>query len=148
MRLEDKYINLGFEGICARDPEGVYKNGRATLKRQELLKWKRLEDIEATIIGFEPLLVNENPQELDAFGLTKRSSCKDNRLAVPLLGKLLVSSEQFGKFAVGSGFDHTMRTDIWRNKPKFLNKVVTVKYQAHGTKDKPRQPIFKGFRYD
>jgi len=29
-----------------------------------------------------------------------------------------------------------------------MGKIITFKYQLYGTKDKPRMPIFKGFRDD
>lgn len=39
-----------------------------------------------------------------------------------------------------------LRKDIWDNKEKYLNQIVTIKYQAYGSLEKPRLPIFKGFR--
>jgi DNA ligase-1 len=131
-----------------RDPQGIYKSGRSTLKQQILIKLKRLCDDEATIIGFEALNRNQNPKTLDAFGLAKRSSVSANKVPDNLLGKLQVRSTTFGDFSIGSGFDVDLRTHIWNNQEAYLGKVVCFKYQKVGTIVAPRHPIYKGLRGD
>lgn len=146
LAYEQEALEAGYEGVILRDPQGIYKFGRSTLKQQGMIKMKRFSDDEAQIIGFEALERNTNPQTKDHFGLAKRSHHKAGKIADQLLGKLLVRSERFGEFAIGSGFDIDTRTQIWFDQASYLGKVVTFKYQAHGSKDKPRTPIFKGMR--
>jgi len=148
LALEEKYLNLGYEGIIIRYIAGVYKNGRSTKKEGHLLKFKRVQDAEGTIVGFEPLERNRNALERDAFGLAKRSSHKAGKSPDDLLGNLIVDAEPWGQFSIGSGFDVDTREDIWRNQDHYLGKTVTFKYQAVGVLNKPRFPIFKGFRHD
>lgn len=148
LQKESEALEAGYEGIMLRDPNRGYKYGRSTLKEQGLIKIKRFKDDEATIIGFEALERNTNEPTRDAFGLQKRSSHKAGKVADNLLGKLLVKSERFGEFAIGSGFDEATRIEIWVNQPKYLGKKASFKYQPHGTQEKPRSPIFKGIRYD
>lgn len=145
---EAHHINLGYEGSMLRDPLGLYKYGRSTFKEQGLLKLKRFVDDEATVVGFEPLLRNNNPAEFDALGYQKRSSHKANKIPDALLGKLLCQHQKWGSFAIGSGFNVEQRIEIWENKDKYLNKLVTFKFQLHGSLNAPRIPIFKGFRED
>lgn len=146
LTYEEAALLNGYEGIMLRSPEAPYKFGRSTLKQQGLIKVKRFKDDEATVIGFEALERNTNPIVRDAFGLAKRSSHKSGKVAVDLLGRLRVRHGIYGEFAIGSGFDVATREDIWNNQDKYLNRIVTFKFQPHGTMDAPRAPIFKGFR--
>jgi DNA ligase-1 len=50
------------------------------------------------------------------------------------------------EFGIGSGFDQATRQSLWDNRQNMLGKVVTYKYFSIGVKDKPRFPVFKGFR--
>jgi DNA ligase-1 len=143
--MEQQAHEDGFEGLIARDPGGFYKFGRSTLREGWMLKIKRWIDREAVVTGFEPLLENQNAPTKDAMGLQKRSSHKAGKVATETLGKLLVRDGTW-EFAIGSGFDDAMRQQIWDNRDACLGKLVTYKYQPHGTIDKPRMPIFKGFR--
>jgi DNA ligase-1 len=145
---EHDCLQRGFEGIMLRHRDGPYKFGRSTLKEQILIKVKRMADLEAKIIGFDQLMRNDNVATQDALGYTKRSSHKDNKTPDDLLGKLIVEHETFGVFSVGSGFDVATRELIWQNRDEYLGKTVTIKYQECGVVDKPRFPIFKGFRED
>jgi DNA ligase-1 len=146
LAYEQEALSAGYEGIMLRRPDGPYKFGRSTLKQQGLIKVKRFTDSEAEVVGFEALERNTNVQVRDAFGLAKRSSHRSGKVPDNLLGRLLVRHSRYGDFAIGSGFDVDTRIQIWQNQEKYLGKQVTFKYQSHGTLDKPRTPIFKGFR--
>ena len=146
LEYEKEAIEAGYEGIMLRSPRQPYKFGRSTLKEQGLIKVKRFADAEAVIVGFEALERNTNEQTRNAFGLAARSSHRAGKIADNLLGRLIVKADPWGEFAIGSGFDVETRTDIWARQDSYLGRVVTFKYQSHGTLEKPRTPIFKGFR--
>lgn len=146
VKYEEEALLAGYEGIMLRSPNAPYKFGRSTLKQQGLIKIKRFKDDEATVIGFEALERNTNPIVRDVFGLAKRSSHKEGKVPDNLLGKLLVEHKTYGRFSIGSGFDVATRELVWFNQAEYLGRLVTFKYQPHGTKDAPRAPIFKGFR--
>lgn len=146
LKLEADALDAGFEGLMIRAPNAPYKFGRSTLKQQGLIKVKRYTDAEATVVGFEELERNTNEQTRNAFGLAKRSSHKAGKVLAGTLGKLILEGDPWGQFACGSGLDTEMRDRIWQNQEKYLGKIVTFKFQAHGTQNKPRTPIFKGFR--
>src|SRR5690606_16821415 len=44
--LASEWIQEGFEGLILRDPSGVYKSGRSTLKQQGMIKYKEFADAE------------------------------------------------------------------------------------------------------
>lgn len=139
-------LAAGHEGVMVRDPFGGYKYGRATLKQGWLTKVKPFEDAEAMIIGFEEQMKNGNEATTDNLGHTERSSHKANLVPKGTLGALVVESEKFGQFNIGTGFDDAFRAEVWANRDAYLGKLVTFRYQAIGTKDKPRIPSFKGIR--
>jgi len=145
--LASEWIQEGFEGLILRDPSGVYKSGRSTLKQQGMIKYKEFADAEGIIVGFEELYHNQNPQERSVLGLAERSDKKEGLVPANTLGALVLST-QWGELRVGSGFDLSLRDAIWRDRDKYLGKVVTFKYQTHGMQDLPRFPIFLRFRED
>ena len=147
MDFESECLKEGFEGVMLREPMGKYKCGRSTMKEQILLKLKRFYDAEARVLGFEERLHNENSKEKDEFGLSKRSSKKVGMKPANTLGALLVEDIGTGaKFGVGSGFDDTLRKQIWDSRESILGKIVKYKYQTVGVKNVPRFPVFLGFR--
>lgn len=146
---EEQCVNDGFEGVMIRSLSSPYKLGRSTLKEQYLLKIKRFEDAEAVVVGFEEKMKNNNKLEKNELGYAKRSSSMSGLEAAGVLGALLVKDPKTGEeFSIGSGFGDIMRKEIWNNKDKYLNKLVTYKFQPSGGKDLPRFPVFKGFRSD
>lgn len=149
LSYEEWCLQRGFEGIMLRSPKGRYKFGRSTFNEEYLLKRKPVCDEEAFIIGFEEQEENQNELTYDNRGYAQRSSCKDNKTGKDTLGAFIVRSSKWGDFKIGTGLGLTdsLRREIWHNRDKYLGRILTFKYQAFGTKDKPRQPIFLRFRH-
>lgn len=145
MKYEGELVAEGYEGAILRNPQGIYKYGRAGTTGQELIKLKRFADDEATIVGFEELLSNQNEATKDALGHTKRSSHQENKVPMNMLGALVVRNAK-GQFNIGSGFDMAARVEIWENRDFYIGKTVTYKYFPQGGYDLPRHPIFKSIR--
>ncbi len=146
---ENEYVLGGYEGVCTRAPHGFYKSGRSTLNQQFLLKLKRFHESEAEITGFVELQHNENEKTTSELGLTKRSKAQAGLYAGKTLGALQVRDLRTNvQFEIGTGFTASQRSEIWANRPDSLGQIVTYKFQPFGMKDKPRCPVFKGFRYD
>lgn len=144
---EAKQLLAGFEGVMIRDPRGPYKHGRSTMREGWLGKVKRFLDAEATIIGYVEQMHNGNELQKDELGRAKRTSHKANKTGKNTLGALVVRDKMTGvEFEIGTGFDDKLRKTIWQDCPKYLNKIVKYKYQPVGVKDKPRFPVFLGFR--
>lgn len=137
----------GHEGIMVRSPDGPYKHGRATFKEGYLTKIKPFEDAEATVVGFEERMHNANEATINALGRTERSSHKANLVPMNTLGALVVSSPRWaGTFNLGTGFTDALRAEIWANRESWVGATVRFRYQAIGTKDLPRIPVFQGRR--
>lgn len=145
--IEVMVDGMGHEGVMIRDPKGPYKMGRSGVKEQILCKIKKFQDDEGIVIGFTEKLTNMNKAEKDAFGHTKRSSHKANKMPANTLGAILVKWGDV-TFEVGSGYNDEQRKEIWENQSKYLGKKLTFKYQGIGSKGRPRFPIWLGFRND
>jgi DNA ligase-1 len=144
---EKEQLKKGYEGIMIRSINGPYKFGRSTTKEGYLLKIKRFDDGEAEIVWAEELEHNENPAFTGELGQTKRSSCQYGKTAGGMLGALVVKDIETGvEFKLGTGFDADERIKLWSIADKILGKIVKYKYQSHGSLNKPRSPVFLGFR--
>jgi len=147
-----KCLTEGYEGVMIRDPLGVYKHGRSTKREGILLKLKPFADAEAVVVRIDELQHNENAAETNALGLTERSTAASGKSGGGTMGRLLVravTGDYSGKeFFIGTGFDSKLRAEIWAAPQKFLGRKLTFKYQAHGSVDLPRIPVFLRWRDD
>jgi DNA ligase-1 len=144
--FETSYLNLGYEGIMLRDPNGTYKFGRSTVNENILLKVKRFLDDEAVVVGIEEKMSNQNTAEKDNFGRTKRSSAIDGKVPAGTAGAFVLERGDGERFSCGSGFDDKLRDRIWADPDSYMGKIVKYKYFPHGVKNLPRHPVFLGFR--
>ena len=138
-------IQQGYEGVILRDPKGVYKHGRSTLREQGMMKLKRFCDDEAAVVGFKELMHNDNPATTNELGYTERSSHQANKIPTGRLGALTVEWNGV-QFDIGTGFDDALRRWIWSHKERYLGELVKFKYLRVGMKDRPRHPVFLGWR--
>lgn len=141
----------GYEGVMLNLPDGKYKHGRAgCTKKSELIKIKRFRDDEAVVVGTEEMMHNDNVDFKDELGRTKRATLQENMRPAGVLGalRLRVTTGTFtGAEFTCSGFTAQQRADLWRERDGLIGKLVTFKhFNVTGAKDKPRQPVFKGFR--
>jgi DNA ligase-1 len=140
VEIENVYLEKGYEGIMMRSPIGRYKNGRATFREGIIYKLKRFIDAEAKIISLIEQNINNNPQETNELGYSKRSSSKGNLTPGDTLGAFVVEY-QGQELIVGPGqFDHEKRKQIWDDPSLVLGKELKFRFFAYGVKDKPRQP--------
>lgn len=146
-KFEESALKRGKEGIMLNHPRGWYKEGRSTFNEAYLLKVKRFEDDEAIVIGIEEEMENCNPATLDAGGLSKRSKHQAGLKGKGCVGKL-VCKWRSKEIKIASGMTASQKSIWWQVPSLIIGHTITFKYQKHGMKDLPRQPIFKGIRYD
>jgi len=153
VKYEEMMVLKGWEGIMIRDPNGRYKEGRSTLNEGILIKVKRFEDSEAEILGCYEQETNHNPAKINEIGNSKRSSHKENKVANGRLGGFEVRDIHSGvQFRLGnlSGITLDQRRLMWigflSDPSQLLGKTIKYKSQPVGTKNKPRIPIYQGFR--
>lgn len=146
--FEEKCITDGYEGAMVRTPGSPYKCGRSSLREGYLLKIKRFEDAEALIIAVEEMMHNDNVAMKDAFGRTERSTNKENLRPAGVMGKLVCKLPSGITFEIGTGFTANERKLYWLERDKLISKQVKFKHQPSGADEKPRFPVFLGFRDD
>lgn len=139
-------LSAGYEGIMLRDPGGHYKQGRSTTKEGILLKVKRFNDAEATVIGFEERHTNGNEGHRNAVGAIERSTSKAGLVPAGDLGALRVVGANGVEFSVGSGFSAAERESLWRHRGGLIGAHVKYQYFELTESGAPRFPTFKGFR--
>lgn len=150
-QYEQIQINLGYEGVILRHPDGQYKYGRSTAREQIMLKIKRFVDTEGEIIGFFEQETNTNEQERDALGYAKRSSAQYGKVGLGTLGGMIVKlgrewASETVLVGTGQGWTKEFRQRVWDNQDQYLGKILKYKYQDVGSKLAPRIPIGLGFR--
>lgn len=145
--FEKQCLKQGYEGVIIKDLNSPYKYGRSTLREGYMLKIKRYKDAEAKILSVEELLSNTNEATRDELGKVKRSNHKSGMVPQDILGALVVQDLKTGvQFNIGTGFDEELRGTLWENRAQIIGKIVKYKYFDYGSVDKPRHPVFLGFR--
>ena len=143
---ESEILELGYEGLVTRLPTAPYKFNRSTMKEQGMVKIKRFEDAEAVVIGVEELMHNANEATENALGYTERSSHKENQVPRGVLGALVCQTPEGIEFKIGTGFTADLRANLWQVRSSVVGMLVKYKSFKIGVKDKPRHPVFLGFR--
>lgn len=149
LTFEQETLANGYEGVMLRNPDGLYKFGRSTIKEGYLLKLKRFQDSEALVIGAEELMHNANEATVDNLGHTKRSSQQSGKIPGDTLGALLVRDVATGiEFSIGTGFTAQQRDELWQLhcSGTLVGKFAKYKHFPSGVKQAPRFPVFLGFR--
>lgn len=134
-----------------RDPSGGHKHGRSTMKEQGLIAVKRFVDAEAIILESHEQMTNTNEATINELGRSKRSSAKAGKVGAGILGAWTVRITQCGdvpefigrEFEVGTGMSKDQRLVWWRQRAGMQGQHIKMKFQAHGSKDKPRIPVFQ-----
>ena len=146
--MEEQALTAGYEGLIVRDPLGTYKANRATIKEGGMTKLKQFVDAEAIVIGAEELMHNANDATTNALGYTERTSHLANQVGMGTLGSLRVQllSDPDVEFSVGTGMTAEDRTWMWNNREQMVGKIIKYKSFPVCVKDKPRHPVFLGFR--
>lgn len=147
LAYENACLEEGYEGLILRGPDGLYKCGRSTRKEHGMLKFKRFVDSEAIIVGMQEEMENRNEKELNAFGKTKRSGHKANKVGKGRMGALHVRDLKTKvEFDIGTGFTAEERVWFWKRRKKLEGMLVKYKHFPIGIKDKPRFPSYLGIR--
>lgn len=147
--LERSFVSDGYEGMMIRSLTGRYKFGRSTANEDILTKVKRFSDSEAIVIGFEELQQNNNEAVKDALGYQKRASCQENKKGLSSLGAILCRDMKSGiEFHCGTGLTAEERQIVWDDRQGYLGLTLKYKFFTVGVKEKPRHPVFLGWRGD
>ena len=133
----DKWVEEGYEGLIIRCPKAPYKNGRATMNQEWMMKYKYFQDDEGIIVGFEELMHNADTS----------THKLENQIPGDTLGKFLVQWE--GKVIPvggGEGVTQELRKRWWDNNATLVGQPLTFKYQGLTHLGMSRFPTMKGPR--
>jgi len=120
MRIYDKYIEEGYEGIIVRNVKAPYIRKRSIY----MMKFKPKKTDIYKCIGWK--------EEKDIEGNPKGR-----------LGSLILTSDEGSVFSVGSGLRDEDREELWETRDELLDRNVLVKYQHITSGNRvPRFPIF------
>lgn len=147
--LEEFYnscLDNGFEGAIARNPQGMWKNGRSTLKEQGFLRMKPQSDKEAIIVGVEEAMENLNEAKVNELGYLERSSHQENKVGKGMVGAWLAVDLETGmSIKIGAGkLTHEERIKYFLDKP--IGSVVKYRSMDVGLFNLPRFPRFISWR--
>lgn len=136
----------GDEGAMFRDPEGLYKHGKATLKQAIIVKFKFWKDFDAQIVAVEEGWKNKEGIErtLDPTGHKKTVTSKLDKERSGSFGRYQVKVDIEGTplMYIGGwkGLTDEERDVIWLNRELEVGKWLRFKAMAAGQKDLPRIP--------
>lgn len=158
-RFINEFAEAGYEGTIIRNPNAPYKEGRATLKGQELWRVKPWADAEILVTGITEGQINGNEAKKNTLGRTERSSAKDgmipNGQVGSIQGTMLEDFVVNGKvlfakglpITVGSGEMSVKEAEYYfKNPHKIVGHIVKFKHMIHGVKDLPRFPTYVSHR--
>lgn len=155
---EMEFLLLGWEGGMLRRSGRGYKYGQSTELEGNLTKVKRFKDGEAVITGVYQRERNDNEARVSNLGYTTRSAHQGNKVAQEVVGGFEVDllDPETGKpfeprldFKVGVFKDVSLEEKAawWDQREILIGKIITFKDQEYtGGYDKPRTPVFHGFR--
>lgn len=125
IKLLEEQTSKGEEGIMININDAPYQFKRT----KDLLKVKKMQDIDLKIIGFEE-------------GKNKYKGT---------LGAIIVDYKGY-RLGVGTGISDELRDEIWNNQDKYMGITIAVQYFEETTNDQGglglRFPVFIDFRYD
>jgi len=156
--LDEEWVEYGYEGTIVRNPDAPFKPDRATLA-MELWRIKRRIDFEFRVTGLQEAMENRNEAKTNALGRTERSTHKANKVGKGMVGAILgevlkdvvwrdkVLFKKGQPIKCGPGeMTHDERAKYWKRQDRIIGKIGKAKVQPHGTMDKPRAPVWIGFR--
>jgi len=147
--LYENALAWGCDGLILRDPEGRYKFGRGTIKEGLIFKMKPFRTFDAKIIGvIQGTEVREAAEKkINELGRSVTSKKKDDRILIDRACDFVVLYE--GKeLKVSIAMTNEEKTEVWKNKEKYIGRWIEYKGMLVGAKDLPRHPGFVRFRDD
>lgn len=144
----ERCLDEGYEGAILRDPAGLHKNGRATVRANAYLRMKPQSDKEALVLALAEAMENRNEAKVNELGRTERSSHKENLVGKGMIGMLVCKDLVTGmEIDVGAGkMTHEERTYYFNNPGEIVGKYIKYRSMDSGVKDKPRFPRYMSLR--
>lgn len=146
--LENYWLDTGMEGVILRDPNGLYKNGRSTVREGGLLRIKRFVEEDAVVLSVVEGETNNNAEQTNELGHTFRTTHQENMVPNECVGSLIcqdVKTSNMITVAAGK-MTHPEREFYFHNQKHIIGTTIKYQHFPKGVKDKPRFPTFQSFR--
>lgn len=160
LAYESQCLDMGYEGVILRDPDGLYKEGRSDSKMQ-CWRIKRFIEEEVLVTKILEGSKNNNEKKVNELGRTERSSHQENMqpngevgtiigtllkdIFHPVTGNVLFKEGLEVQVSPGEMTQEECKF-YWSNQEQIVGKVIKFKTFPQGVKDKPRFPTFVCFR--
>jgi DNA ligase-1 len=146
--LDDLWLEQGYEGSILRDPLGMHKQGRSTVREAGLLRIKRFIEEDAVVLSITEGQRNDNEAFENELGQTARSTHAENMVFNGMVGSLECRVVKTGQLiTVGPGcMSHESRKHYFSNPDQLIGQTIKYKFFPKGIKDKPRFPTFQAIR--
>lgn len=145
----EEALSKGLEGLILRNPNGIYKFDRATIKQNIIFKLKPWETVDSKIIGFiQATKVNEDVEKtINEKGRSVTSKKEADRHLIDKAQAFVVDFE--GKeLSVPIALPDEKKIYIWKNQEEFVGKYLEYKFMTVGIKTLPRIPKMIRLRED
>lgn len=160
LEVDAVWLNMGYEGTILRDPQGLHKQGRSTVKEGGLLRIKRFIDFEVEVTEILEGVTNTNEAQTNELGLQFRSTHQENMVPNGMVGAMMgrvikdiLDSKDAVLFAEGSivkigagSMTHDDRVRFFKDPSLLIGQIAKAKMFPKGVKDKPRFPTFQSIR--
>lgn len=160
LEVDAVWLDMGYEGTIIRDPQGLHKQGRSTIKEGGLLRIKRFIDFEVEVTEILEGVTNTNEAQTNELGLQFRSTHQENMVPNGMVGAMMgrvikdiLDSKGAVLFAEGSivkigagSMTHDDRVRYFKEPHLLLGQIAKAKMFPKGVKDKPRFPTFQSIR--
>lgn len=148
LKAEKQWLDMGYEGLIGRDPQGKVKFGHSTVREGGLWRIKRFVDDEAVVKHILEGQRNENAAVINELGKTERSSHAENMVPNGEVGTL-VCDFKGDEINVSPGEMTQEECKMYFKQPELIvGKTITFKHFPKGVKNKPRYATFKCIRED
>jgi DNA ligase-1 len=150
LEQDAEWLEMGYEGSIIRDPNGMHKQGRSTVREGGLLRIKRFIEEDAIVLRVVEGVLNENEAQTNELGQTFRSTHQANMIPNGKLGAMICKDVKTGKeITVGAGrMPHGDRELYFKHPEIIIGETIKYKHFPKGVKVKPRFPTFQSLRSD
>jgi DNA ligase-1 len=159
LTLDNKWLDMGYEGTIVRRPDGMHKQGRSTVREGGLLRIKRFIEEEAVVEQIIEGEANGNEATINELGQTERSTHQANMTPNGMVGammckllkdvvwkdKVLFTAGQVIKVGAGR-MPHDDRSRYFQNPSLLTGQIIKFKMFPIGCYNKPRFPTFQSIR--
>ena len=148
LAYEANCLQQGYEGVILRSPNGIYKNGRTTLREGTYLRIKRFTQEDAIVLSLVEAMENTNEPITNALGRSERSTHQANLIPKGMIGSLTCLDVKSGKqITVGPGkLTHEERIYYWQHPNELVGRTISYKAFPKGQMNLPRFPTFESIR--